>query len=117
MSSPKPQALVFGASGISGWAIVREALCHPFSRIVAISKNPIHPEQFTLLPLADVSRIHCYSINLRRDPKTVYEQLQSIEDIDKVTHVYYAGKCFRMKNAASRLAEPWLETNHQPTKK
>jgi hypothetical protein len=96
-SAPKPEgrtALVFGASGITGWAIVREALLYPtptaFRRVIGLSNQPIDRSQL-LLPEDD--RINLISgVDLTASLDTVADSLSGIEGIKDVTDVYFAGE-------------------------
>lgn len=88
-------ALVFGASGISGWAMCNNLLSYPtrttFSRVIGLSNRPI--DRATSLFPEDEPRLEFYSgINLRGDLATVKAQLkEQVPDVQKVTHVYYLG--------------------------
>ena len=86
------QALVFGASGISGWAIVRECvLSGEFNRTVAITKRPLEALAF-LLTEDKTKTIEVLSgVDLTKDVDSVIQRVKAIEDIDKITHVYYTG--------------------------
>ena len=89
------QALIFGASGISGWAIARECLTYPatdaFERVIALSNQPLQKEEF-LLRHANLDRLELYSgIDLTND-LDVSSQLAAISGIRKTTHVFYSGK-------------------------
>jgi len=90
------QALVFGASGISGWSIARTCLKYPtpdtFSRVIACTLKPIEKKAFHLSN-EDASRLEIHSgINLTTDVDKVTEKLKEIPDIEATTHVYYTGK-------------------------
>jgi nucleoside-diphosphate-sugar epimerase len=57
MSTSTPlRALVFGASGITGWAIVKEALQYPtptaFNKVIGLTNRPLTKPQ-ALLPEDD----------------------------------------------------------------
>ncbi|KAK6366868.1 hypothetical protein LTS17_010419 [Exophiala oligosperma] len=87
-------ALVFGASGITGWAIVNQLLSNSpeaqaFSKVSAVTVRPISAEK-ALWP--DSSKLSIYSgIDLIRlnaeGTKDVLKQ--KIPDIDTVTHVFF----------------------------
>lgn len=86
-------ALVFGASGITGWAILREA-SHPtntsFRRIVGLSNRPIDPSQLLLL---DSTRITLASgVDLNAGVDQVTAGLSGIDGIEHVTDVFFAGR-------------------------
>lgn len=95
-SLDKNVALVFGASGISGWAVTRNLFSYPtastFSRIIGLSNRPMDLAE-SQLPVED-HRLEIYSgINLREDLETVKARMtESIPKINEVTHVYYCGK-------------------------
>lgn len=88
-------ALVFGASGISGWAVTRSLLEYPtrstFSRVIGLTHRPQTRVQ---LGLPDDPRLEVYSgINLRGSLDEVMTQMrETIPQLDQVTHVYYLGK-------------------------
>ncbi|KAL3461854.1 hypothetical protein BJX64DRAFT_277636 [Aspergillus heterothallicus] len=85
-------ALVFGASGISGWAVTKNLLSYPtsttFSRVIALTHRPRTVAE-TGLP--QDPRLELYSgIDLRSNLQDVKQQMQSkIPNLDEVTHVYY----------------------------
>ncbi|OQV06581.1 hypothetical protein CLAIMM_11128 isoform 1 [Cladophialophora immunda] len=84
-------ALVFGASGISGWALVKEALSYPspttFSQVTALSNRPlsISDAQWPNDP-----RLHLASgIDLTATVDTVVEALkEKVSNVATVTHVF-----------------------------
>ena len=94
-------ALVFGASGILGWAIVNEILHNypekgTYSKVTALTNRPLTREG-ALWPAAgdgkaDLSIVS--GIDLTQGTvEDVKETLkQRVPDIDSVTHVYYFGK-------------------------
>ncbi|PWY85821.1 hypothetical protein BO94DRAFT_586379 [Aspergillus sclerotioniger CBS 115572] len=85
-------ALVFGASGIFGWAVTRSLLEYPtpstFSRVVGLTHRPQTRDE---LGLPDDPRLEVYSgINLRADLDEVMNQMhKAVPQLDQVTHVYY----------------------------
>ncbi|OOF92142.1 hypothetical protein ASPCADRAFT_210554 [Aspergillus carbonarius ITEM 5010] len=85
-------ALVFGASGISGWAVTRSLLEYPtpstFSRVIGLTHRPQTREE---LGLPDDPRLEVYSgVNLRADLEEVMNQMhETVRQLDQVTHVYY----------------------------
>ncbi|OJJ08151.1 hypothetical protein ASPVEDRAFT_34326 [Aspergillus versicolor CBS 583.65] len=85
-------ALVFGASGISGWAVTKNLLSYPsattFSRVIALTHRP-RTVADSGLPLDP--RLELYSgVDLRANLEDVKQQLTSkIPNLDQVTHVYY----------------------------
>lgn len=85
-------ALVFGASGITGWAIVREALTYPtattFSRVIGLTKRPLDREK-SFLP--DDSRLTlAHGVDLTASVDDVVAKLAEIDGIKNVTDVYFA---------------------------
>jgi hypothetical protein len=96
-------ALVFGASGVSGWAFVNELL-HDYprpgiwKRINALTNRPLS-QTSTLWP-AD-SRLNLVTgIDLLSGSQEVLtSSMSKIEGIDEVTHVYYLGKFVKSTNA------------------
>lgn len=88
-------ALVFGASGISGWALTRNLLSYPtrttFSRVIGLTNRPMDLEN-SQLPTDD-PRLEIYAgVNLRNDLSSVIEQLKdTVPRLEEVTHVYYCG--------------------------
>ena len=87
------RALVFGASGITGWAVAKEALKYPtpvtFDKVIALSNRSVTKAE-ALLP--EDERLQLYSgIDLRAGLSEVEEKLKKIEGIEGVTHVYFSG--------------------------
>ncbi|PYH89335.1 hypothetical protein BO71DRAFT_423085 [Aspergillus ellipticus CBS 707.79] len=85
-------ALVFGASGISGWAVTKNLLEYPtrstFGRVIGLTNQPRTREE---LGFPDDPRLEVYSgVNLRGSLDEVVKQMQeTIPNVDQVTHVYY----------------------------
>jgi nucleoside-diphosphate-sugar epimerase len=94
-SADKNVALVFGASGISGWAVTNNLLSYPsattFSRVVGLTNRPMDPANSQLS--VDDARLELYSgLNLRGEQSSVIEYLKTtVPNIEDVTHVYYLG--------------------------
>jgi nucleoside-diphosphate-sugar epimerase len=87
----KLQALVFGASGITGHAILKE-LVNPgttraFDRTIGLTNRPLSKEA-ALLPEDD--RIEVLSELDLTDRDKTFELLKDIADIEKTTHVYFS---------------------------
>ncbi|KAL7928073.1 hypothetical protein V8C35DRAFT_333751 [Trichoderma chlorosporum] len=85
-------ALVFGASGITGWAILREALKYPtttaFHRVIGLTNRRLDRVK-SLLP--DDSRLTlAHGIDLTKDIDDVVAKLVDVEGIRDVTDVYFA---------------------------
>lgn len=92
MSSDKKHALVFGASGISGWAILNQALTYPtpttFSRITGLTNRPLTLEDACLPP---DPRLHLASgVDLTSSVSNVVSALKAkIPDVESTTHVFF----------------------------
>ncbi|KIW13353.1 hypothetical protein PV08_08541 [Exophiala spinifera] len=84
------QALIFGASGISGWAITRAALLSTdfkFSKVVGLTRRPLSIQQSSL---PTDSRLALQSgLDLGRGQEAVTELLGTIQDIERTSHVYF----------------------------
>lgn len=86
------QALVFGASGVTGWALTNAALSYPtattFKRVVGLTNRPLSVEEAGLPP---DPRLQLYpGLDLGKDSQSVTEYLSKIEDIGETTHIYFA---------------------------
>lgn len=97
MTSSRNVALVFGASGISGWAVANNLVSYPtadtFSRIIALTHRPRTLEESGL---PQDSRIELYyGVDLRGDLAQVLGQMQEkIPNLADVTHMYYCGRSY-----------------------
>lgn len=86
-------ALIFGASGITGWAIVNQILeGYPepgaFDKVTALTNRPLSAEA-ALWPKSDKLQI-VSGIDLGKD--SVQDEMKSkIKDIETVSHVYFFG--------------------------
>ncbi|TKA73904.1 hypothetical protein B0A49_05021 [Cryomyces minteri] len=84
-------ALIFGASGITGWSLMRECLVYPtpttFQRVIALTNRPLHKD-VAFVPADE--RLEIYSGLDLSHKEQVGMQLQSIPGIHLVTHVYFA---------------------------
>lgn len=94
MGSSQNVALVFGASGISGWAVAKNCLSYPstetFRRVIALTNRPRSQKE---CGLPDDDRIELYSgINLRGSLDEVLKgMMENIPHLEEVTHMYYCG--------------------------
>ncbi|KAL6409129.1 hypothetical protein AUP68_05499 [Ilyonectria robusta] len=83
-------ALIFGASGISGWSLMRECLSHgtkhTFSRVIGLSNRPLSREA-TGIPDDPRLAIHT-GLDLTNQSSTC-QKLETIPNIRDVTHVYF----------------------------
>ncbi|KAF2155424.1 hypothetical protein K461DRAFT_292283 [Myriangium duriaei CBS 260.36] len=85
-------ALIFGASGVSGWAIATQALHYPskdsFARVTALTNRPISPSEARL---PDDPRLQLASgIDLTGSVSSIVSGLKSkVKDISSVSHVFF----------------------------
>lgn len=94
MAAKPLQALIFGASGITGWAITNSALSYPtpttFSRVIGLTSRPL---SIKVAGLPFDPRLELYAgLDLGQDVRSIVTYLRSIERIEEITHVYFAGK-------------------------
>jgi hypothetical protein len=83
-------ALIFGASGISGWALVKEALCYPnptaFAKVTALTNRPL---SFSDSQWPEDKRLQLISgIDLTSPVADVVQLLKGIPSIETVSHVF-----------------------------
>jgi hypothetical protein len=89
-------ALVFGASGVSGWAFVNELL-HDYprpgiwKRIIALTNRPLSLT-YSLWPSDNRLNLVSGIDLLDRSQEELTLSLKKIHGIEEVTHVYYLGK-------------------------
>ncbi|KAF2228310.1 hypothetical protein BDZ85DRAFT_255757 [Elsinoe ampelina] len=89
---PGHHALVFGASGVSGWAITSQALQFPsnntFSQVTALTNRPLSIEG-SKLPQDD--RLELVSgIDLTGSVESIVSGLKSkVKDVSSVSHVFF----------------------------
>jgi hypothetical protein len=96
-------ALIFGASGITGWAVAKAALEYPtpttFDKVIALTNRPLS-KQDAYLP--DDSRLALYSgIDLSSGVDKLVGDLKKIDGIEGVTHVYFTGESLHFKKRFS----------------
>lgn len=92
-------ALVFGASGILGWAVVNEILnSYPakgtYSKITALTNRPL-PQTLWPTPGPDVPELSLISgIDLTQGTAEEWKATftEKIPDIDTIDHIYYFGR-------------------------
>lgn len=93
-NSPELNALVFGASGITGWAIVKMALEYPtsttFSRVIGLTNRPLTLDDSFLPEDPRLSLI--VGIDLSGDLESTVVALKRVEGIERTTHVYFTGE-------------------------
>jgi hypothetical protein len=114
-ASPENHALVFGASGISGWAIVNQILSdYPakgvFSAVTALTNRPL-PAEYTTWPKD--SRLDVVSgLDLMKGSQEDLEAAmkEKIKGIEDVTQVYFFGKIARA-SWPPRPTAKWKQSN------
>ena len=89
------QALIFGGSGISGWAITRAAVLskspYVFDKVIALTNRPLTVKASGL---PDDSKLELRSgLDLTLGVDAVVEVLRAIPGIERTTHVYFTGEC------------------------
>jgi hypothetical protein len=91
-------ALIFGASGISGWAITNQILNgYPskdaFSKVTALTNRPLS-RQDALWPESDkLQLVSGIDLLNKEGQKALEDEMKSkIEDIDTVTQVFFFGR-------------------------
>lgn len=95
MEDSNSVALVFGASGISGWAVTKNLLSYPsastFRRLIALTNRPRSLAECGLPP---DPRLELYfGINLRGRLEEILEEMRGkVPNLNEVTHMYYCGK-------------------------
>lgn len=101
---PVKRALIFGASGVSGWAFVNEILKdYPkkgiWDRVYALTNRPLTPKT-AMWP--EDPRLHLVSgIDLLEGSQEDLEaKLKSkVKGVEEVTHVYYLGQSRRLSSS------------------
>lgn len=94
------KALVFGASGVTGWSFVNEILNdYPekgvWDGVVAMTNRPLKRED-SLWPVDDRLQI-VSGVDLLKGSQDDLESAlkQKVQHIESITHVYYLGKLHR----------------------
>jgi nucleoside-diphosphate-sugar epimerase len=89
-------ALIYGASGITGWAIVNQLLqknanSDQFTRVTALTNRQLDHKD-TLWPQSDKLLLTTANIMHEGGQKGLEDDLKSkVKDISTVTHVYFFG--------------------------
>jgi hypothetical protein len=88
-------ALVFGASGITGWAIMREAVRYPtsetFSHIIGLTNQPQFSSSWSSFLKEEERAVLVSGVDLTAGVGAVVEKLKGIENIGTVTDVFFSG--------------------------
>jgi nucleoside-diphosphate-sugar epimerase len=96
MAQTGKHALIFGASGISGWALLNQTLQYPtpttFNRVTGLCNRP-WTNKDAYLP--DDQRLNIVSgIDLTQPVETVKAQLkEKVEKVETVDVVFFCGMC------------------------
>jgi hypothetical protein len=94
MAQTGKHALIFGASGISGWSLLNQALQYPtptsFNRVTGLCNRPWTSKD-AYLP--DDQRLNIVSgIDLTQSVEAVKAQLkEKVEDVESVDVVFFCG--------------------------
>jgi nucleoside-diphosphate-sugar epimerase len=100
MAEHANHAIVYGASGLIGWAIVNQLLdSYPnagaFSKVTAVTNRPLNlSETYWPIPNSKRPDLELVSgIDIGQEDETaVADTLKlTVRDIDTVTHVFYLG--------------------------
>lgn len=89
-------AVVFGCSGINGWALVNQLLsgypsAESFSKVTAIANRPFTAEE-ARWPQNDRLQIITGIDLLGKDDTSLLKTLtEKVKSVETVSHVYYAG--------------------------
>jgi hypothetical protein len=92
-------AIVFGATGVTGWALCKALLSHKqpgdsqsktFSTVIGVCEQPIEGVNMFIeernFQLID-------GVNLREGEDEVTNNLKDVKGIEHVSHVFYVGSC------------------------
>jgi hypothetical protein len=87
-------ALILGASGISGWALLNQITKYPnsttFSRITGLSNRPLALEQAQIPADPRLNLVN--GIDLTRSLSEVAQLLkEKVEDAQSISHVFFTG--------------------------
>lgn len=96
MAQNGKHALIFGASGISGWSLLRQTLRYPtptaFSHVTGLCNRPFGKKD-AFLP--DDERLKIVSgVDLTQSVEAVKAQLkEKVDNIESVNVVFFCGRC------------------------
>lgn len=110
MATAKRHALVFGASGVTGWAVVKELLLHypeagTWNKVTALTNRPLSLEVSQWPTTGNLSIVS--GLNLLEPSQEVFNGTvkKEIPDIDTVTHVFYYGESDPYSRTLSRILD------------
>lgn len=113
MSVPRYHALVIGASGLIGWAMVNELLSSspsPFSRITALVNRPLRIEDsFWPKERVDGPELALVSGIDLSTPDEIFENIfkHKVESVETISHVFYFGTLLN-KNSSHKPRTRYL---------
>lgn len=95
MSSNGKHALVFGASGISGWSLLNQCLSYPtpstFRRVTGLCNRPLNKEDALLPNDPRLEIVH--GVDLTGSVDVVIEQLKAkVKEVETIDVVFFCGK-------------------------
>ena len=87
-------ALIFGASGISGWALLNEIISYPtpttFAKITGLSNRPLTLKQAYLPHDLRLNLVN--GVDLTKSVEEVVQMLkEKVEDVQTISHVFFTG--------------------------
>lgn len=122
MGTAGNHALIFGATGIQGWAVTKELLngyptADSFDRVTALANRPpsenlLWPESKKLQVISGINLLH------EGGQEALEEQMkENVPGIDNVTHVFFFGKTYAGIYMPLRTAErdPSLHLQGRPS--
>jgi hypothetical protein len=94
---PSNHALIFGASGITGWAITNQILQgYPnpdaFSKVTALTNRPLKAENALWPQSEKLQLVSGMDLMTEKGQQGLEDEMKSkIKDIETVSHVYFFG--------------------------
>jgi hypothetical protein len=94
--SRENHALIFGASGITGWAITNLLFSNfpcadAFSKVTALANRPLELED-TLWSESEKPQMGTVNLMHEGGEEGIVEELNKLEDVESTSHVYFFGK-------------------------
>lgn len=113
MEKESNHAIVYGASGLIGWALVDQLLnAYPeagsFSKVTAVTNRPLNASESHWPEPGDLHRPDLQlvsNVDLRRGYGGLLANSlkQVVDDVESVTHVYYLGELCPYTNSVHML--------------
>lgn len=94
---PGHHALVFGASGITGWSIVDQILkgypdANTFDKVTALTNRPLSVEDALWTPSDKLQLVSGIDLNTPKGQEGLEAEMkEKIKDVDTVTDVFFFG--------------------------